>query len=36
VNDYGAYSIITTTDLFHDEACRQIEREHQTQQRRLA
>ncbi|HEF5152602.1 T5orf172 domain protein [Burkholderia multivorans] len=36
VNDYGAYSIVMTTDLFNDEACRQIEREHQIQRRRLA
>lgn len=36
VNDYDAYSIVMTTDLFHDEACRQIEREHQAQRCRLA
>ncbi|MBU9681846.1 MULTISPECIES: GIY-YIG nuclease family protein [Burkholderia] len=35
VNEYDAYSIVMTADLFHDEACRQVEREHQAQRRRL-
>lgn len=29
VNDYDVYSIIMTTDLFHDEACQQISRAHE-------
>ena len=36
VNDYGTYSIVMTTGLFHDEACRLIEREHQAERRHLA
>jgi len=31
VNDYDVYSIIMTTDLFHDEACQQIVRMYQAQ-----
>ncbi|EKN5158562.1 GIY-YIG nuclease family protein [Yersinia enterocolitica] len=31
VNDYDVYSIIMTTDLFHDEACQQIVRAYQAQ-----
>jgi hypothetical protein len=33
VNDYDVYSIIMTTDLFHDEACQQIARAYQAQRR---
>lgn len=33
VNDYDVYSIIMTTDLFHDEACQQIDRAYQAQRR---
>ncbi|KVE69198.1 GIY-YIG nuclease family protein [Burkholderia vietnamiensis] len=36
VSDYDTYSIVTTTDLFHDEACRHIEREHHAERRHLA
>ncbi|WMY75955.1 GIY-YIG nuclease family protein [Buttiauxella selenatireducens] len=31
VNDYDVYSIVMTTDLFHDKVCQQIVRAHQTQ-----
>lgn len=36
VSDYDTYSIVMTTDLFHDEACRHIEREHHAERRHLA
>ncbi len=31
VNDYDIYSVVMTTDLFHDDACQQITRAHQAQ-----
>ncbi|KGT88712.1 GIY-YIG nuclease family protein [Enterobacter cancerogenus] len=34
VNDYDAYSIVMTTDLFHDEACRKIFYEFEMQPQR--
>jgi hypothetical protein len=32
VNDFDEYSIMMTTDLFHDEACKEIQERHRSKE----